>query len=107
MAGRHAVRPIQDEAEKDNTPSVDDLLTAFENILRKMEIFKALFLVPLGSIDFAKVFASLGSQVSAPKTFGFSKRNIHFAGACAAGARQRLPYECRHEKRLCRTTMLG
>lgn len=45
---------------------------------------------PLGGIEFAEVFASLGYETKPPKDFGFIKRNIHFSGACAVGAKQRI-----------------
>lgn len=62
---------------------------------RRNERVEGFALNPLGSVDFAWVFASLGYVTKPAQDFRFTRRNINFAGACAAGAKNRLPDELR------------
>lgn len=75
--------------------SMDDMLNGFEDVNRKSGKAQGFAINPLSAIDFAEVFQSLGYETTPPSEFGFVKRNIHFAAACAAGAKQRLPVELR------------
>lgn len=74
---------------------IDDLLSGFEDVKRKSGSVQGFAFNPLSSIDFAEVFKSLGYQTKPPSDFGFVKRNLHFAAACAAGAKQKLPLDLR------------
>lgn len=73
--------------------SIDDLLNGFEDVKKKSGKVQGFAVNPLSSIDFAKVFESLGYETKPPSEFGFVKRNVHFAAACASGAKQRLPVQ--------------
>ena len=75
--------------------SVDDLLDGFESINRKTGNVQGFAVNRLSCVDFATVFDMLGYETKRPQNFGFIKRNIHFAGACVAGAKNRFPVELR------------
>lgn len=72
---------------------IDALLSEFESINRNDGGIQGFAVNPLSSVDFGEVFSSLGYETKPPKDFCFVKRNIHFASACASGARERLPVE--------------
>lgn len=72
---------------------IDDMLAAFEDVRRRNGQVEGFAVNPLASVDFAAVFASLGYETKPSPEFGFTKRNINFSGACAAGAKERLPIE--------------
>lgn len=74
---------------------IDDMLSGFERINRRNGNVRGFAVNPLSSIDFAAVFHSLGYETKPPADFGFVRRNIHVAGACVAGAKNRLPIELR------------
>ena len=73
---------------------VDGLLQEFESINRPASgRIRGYAINPLGCIDLAEVFASLGYDTKPPKEFGFKNRNVHFACACLPDARETLSPE--------------
>ena len=87
--------PFQSRRRRSLLLSVDDLLDGFEIINRKTRNVQGFVVNPLSSVDFATVFDMLGYETKPPQNFGFIKRNIYFAGACVAGAKNTLPVELR------------
>lgn len=71
------------------------MLGGFEDVKRRNGSVEGFAVNPLGSINFSAVLEPLGYVIKPSQDFGFTKRNIHFAGACAAGAKSRLPIELR------------
>lgn len=84
---------FQTKARKSLLISIDDVLSEFEHIERKNGNVRGFAGNPLSSIDFSKVFESLGYETTPDKKFCFEKRRIHFASACAPGTVQYLTEE--------------
>lgn len=82
---------LQTRLKQCTTLGIDDLLEEAENVRTKMGEVRSFAINPLASIDFLCVFEELGYQVKPPKEFNFSRRNIHFSGACQPGYKALLP----------------
>lgn len=73
---------------------VDGLLAEFGKLKAHGNAsFTGIALNPLSSIEFTEVLCSLGYETKVPPDFGFKLRNIHFAAACAPGAKMGLTDE--------------
>lgn len=66
---------------------IESLLSDFELINRKNGPVQGFAMNPTASVDFSEVLAPLGYETKPPKDSSFLKRNIHFATACAPGAK--------------------